>query len=350
RAEVLLTFRDATGTVLDDPMVIELENFQMERMAEIPEGAASVVVSVSDGSIGAVALVFDRESGDFWTVTDWARNAGAAPIQPLRVPFVISESELPARRRLVSRSRSLDSDLRRKGSLQTDLALFNPGVDSIRVRITLYQAAGSTRESIVILDAGETRWLRDVVATLRGRSGRSIGYLDVESLSVDFEAGRGGVAIGGRIWDDREEGGTRGAGLVAVPTSSGVRLGQSVLLANLDDSRRETIEERVSGTRRTSIGVVETAGEPVVVRAKLRMFDGSPLVATNVSREYAVDSRQILMIDDIASSILGPERETLLGDLQDLQLELRVTEGDGAAVFFVLSTDNETNDLLLRVD
>ena len=51
-----------------------------------------------------------------------------------------------------------------------------------------------------------------------------------------------------------------------------------------------------------------------------------------------------------ARAIIGPERETTLGDLHDFQVEFRVVGGDGAVTVFAETFDNGSGDWVLRTE
>jgi hypothetical protein len=145
-------------------------------------------------------------------------------------------------------------------------------------------------------------------------------------------------------------GGTFGAGIPVLAASSGLRLGQARMFAGLEDSTASTVNAAVGGTARTSFGIAEFAGRSVTVRATLHGIGGRLLAAASTSHDFVVSPSSVLLVNDMARAILGSRRDTLLGDLRNLQLELRVVAGEGAATVFVLTTDNGSNDPVLRLE
>jgi hypothetical protein len=304
-----------------------------------------VVVSndeASSGDLVAWALVEDRSTGDNWAVVDWARFHGLSDGDAQRIPVVIREGGTPSRRRPVHRPSTGSSALQSSsGGMSTSVALFNPGTESATVRLT-YWSSGSGSETTISLAARETERIDDVVTFVRGGSGRSLGYLVITPV-------RGRVAVSARIERAAAEAGTLGAGVPALPATSGLRLGQSRGFAGLQDSTQATIVAGLGGTMRTTIGFAELAGASVTVRASLRGFGGG-LVAGTVARDFDVGARSVVLIEDMARAILGSQRDTVLGDLRNLQLELRVVGGTGAATVFVMATDNASADPILRLE
>jgi hypothetical protein len=69
----------------------------------------------------------------------------------------------------------------------------------------------------------------------------------------------------------------------------------------------------------------------------------------SASKDYTLNPNQFLLLNGIASEILGPARDAL-GDLRGLQADFQVLEGNGAVVLFTASVDNGTGDLILRTE
>jgi len=55
-------------------------------------------------------------------------------------------------------------------------------------------------------------------------------------------------------------------------------------------------------------------------------------------------------VPNIARAILGDTRESDLGDLRDIQLEIRVIGGEGAVTPFVIASDNGSGDAIVRLE
>jgi len=65
------------------------------------------------------------------------------------------------------------------------------------------------------------------------------------------------------------------------------------------------------------------------------------------SRDYPLNANQFMLLNSIASEILGPAR-LQFGDLQNVSADFQVLSGDGAVMLFTSSVDNATGDSILR--
>jgi Leucine-rich repeat (LRR) protein len=348
-ASATLAAYDASGNLLGSKRTIDaIGAFAMIEESDIPAAAVTLVVANdadSAGRIVAWALVEDTPTGDNWAVVDWPRFHGYSASEQQRVPLVMRDGEAPSRRRPVRRHRSGDSSLQALSGLpasSTSVALFNPATTNAVIRITHWQAGSASERNVTLLPR-QTRVIEDVVTFVRGGNARSLGYVVLTPLS-------GSVLATARMETPAATGGAFGAGVPVVAASSGLRLGQARMFAGLEDSTESTVNAAAGGTARTSFGIAEFAGKSVTVRATLHGVGGRLLATANLSRDFVVSPNSVIVVDDMARAILGPRRDTLLGDLRNLQLELRVVEGEGAATVFVLTTDNGSNDPVLRLE
>jgi len=349
-ADVTLDAFDASGSMIGDSIDVgSLGAFGSATTSSLPGGTRSVIVrndEESSGAIAAYARMEDATSGDLWTIGDWRRMNGLGAVESMRVPLVMREAEPSARRRPVRRpggsgGGSSTSAAESFEPLRTSLALFNPTESAIRVTL-VYRGSGSERERAMTVGARETATLDDVAATMLGRAGFARGSLEI--------AAEGAISASARLSGAGEGGGTRGAGIPLVSSTAGMRLGQSRIFSGLDDVRETTFDARVAGTSRTSFGFAETAGSAVTVRVSVFVFSGAALAGTRVSRDIDLQPWETMIFDGMLRSIVGASRETLFGDLRNLQLEVQVVEGDGSVVPFVIATDSGSGDLRFRLE
>lgn len=336
-----------SGSLLAQLSTGTIGSFGLVERTQIPEGAATLVVTPSEESTGRIvawALIEDTATGDGFAVVDWSRYYAVESGESRRIPLAIREGEAPGRKRPVRRRGTGSSRWNAEGSAvrTTELAMFNPDTAPSSVRLT-YWASGVQSEKTLTLDGKETRIIDDAVTFIRGGSGSSTGYVIVSPV-------RGQVATSARITGPAPGGGRLGSSIPVLGSSSGLRLGQARGFAGLEDSTQATVLAGLGGTARTSFGIAEVSGSSVTVRATLRGVGGGIVAGANIFRDFTVDPRSVVLFDDMARTILGAQRENLLGDLRNLQLELRVVDGNGAATVLVISTDNGSTDPTLRLE
>ncbi|HUO85058.1 MAG TPA: hypothetical protein VM534_08090, partial [Thermoanaerobaculia bacterium] len=349
-ASAIIEAYDAGGNPVGTAQSISsIGGFALVQLTTLSPSAASLIITNGAGSSGALVgwvQIEDTATGDHWGIVDWSRFHGFDPSAAQRVPLVIREGETssgrrrPARRSGVGGSASVEDRAETSPPQSTAMALFNPGSTNAVVRLGQWES-GVEHEKSVTLGPKQTLVIDDVVRFVRGGSGRSVSSLVVTPLS-------GSVVTTARLTEAAVGGGQVGAGIPVLAAGSGFRLGQSKLFAGLEDSTRETMTAAIGGTSRTSFGMVEVAGSAVTVRATLLFYSGGAIAGTSISRDFQVGPRSVVLVDEMARAIFGSARESLFGDMKNLQLELRVVEGSGAVNFFVLSTDNGSNDPVLQ--
>ncbi|HUF16412.1 MAG TPA: hypothetical protein VMS12_00045, partial [Thermoanaerobaculia bacterium] len=145
---------------------------------------------------------------------------------------------------------------------------------------------------------------------------------------------------------------TFGTGVPTLALNSGIRLGETRRFGGINDAALATVQGGIPSTFRTNVGLVETDGQPVTVRATLRFTSGNQSVASQAiaSANFELAPRQFLQANNIANTILGPGLRSTLGDLSNMQLDFEVIAGTGAVVIFTSTLDNGTGDSILRVD
>lgn len=343
-AEVQIEFLDATGNPVGSRLDRAVGPFEAVELTEaVPPQAATAIVELtpsSSGDLVAWTLVSDLD-GSRWPVVDWNRFAAIPSGGAIRIgPVGASDGgENRVRRRPVRRggSGSGSSISSASSPVRTVVTLFNSAQGPGRAKLTLHESSGVRWEREVTVAARRTITIEDAATFVRGSTLGSMGSLTIAPLegalhAAARSAGGGGVA------------------LPIAAATSGARLGQSMRFAGLHDSTRATVEAGRPGTYRTGFGMTEAAGGSVTVRAEVVLAGRESRVAAQIARDFQLGPNQTLFFGDMLRAIVGELRETRFGDLRDLQLELRVVSGDGAALFFIRSEENASKDAVLRTE
>jgi hypothetical protein len=308
-----------------------LDAFGMLQIGNVaPIGAVSVTVTPGAGSAGRVisyATPVDRASGDTWAVLDWSLLYGYSSAAPVIIPVAAA-------------ARGANNTY-----FRTDAALMNTGTVSGSGTLRFYSRSGPTVDRAVNLGPGQSVVYNDMVAGLFSVAGDDVGY-------VVFTPSAGLFTLTSRTYTTVSgQNATFGSGTPTLEMGAGARLGQSIRFGGIDDASVETIQAARPGTFRTNVGMVETSGQAVTVRATLRYSSGGQRTATQAisTAEFPLAPRQFLQINGISGAILGPNRANL-GDLSNMQLDLEVISGNGSIVAYSSSVDNGTGDSLLRVE
>jgi hypothetical protein len=143
-----------------------------------------------------------------------------------------------------------------------------------------------------------------------------------------------------------------GSGLPAVPISAALESGEGKRFAGVEDASITSRSRAVPATFRTNLALVETDGAPATVKVTVQFtFSGGSLVSSSarLSKDYAIGSGQFLLVQDIASDIIGNSRASL-GDLRNITLDVDVSNGSGKVIPFVQAIDNGSGDMMVRVD
>lgn len=325
-----------------------LASFAMLELDDVvPAGAVSATVtnvSVTDSRITAHALVLDERTGDSANVVDWNRRNGTSATEDQLIPLA-TRSTLGER------------------TTRTDVAITNRGGDTATGTLTFYGGTGRRRgvarstgtagagtitamasDRAISIGPGQTRLLSDVMGTTFG-VGTASGYLLYTPTT-------GEVALTSRTYTSGSEG-TYGTSVPVTASSAAMRSGQTQTFANLSDASTESVTNRKSGTYRMTLGLIEAAGQTVTVKATLRsqilIPGGLASAPLSAAKEYTLAPRQSIVIPDLARAIFGAGRDTL-GDIQEMQLEVAVTGGEGGVVAYTLATENATDDTALRME
>ncbi|MBW3671441.1 MAG: hypothetical protein KY432_07185 [Acidobacteria bacterium] len=348
-AEVTIELRNSGGEILGST-IHQLGRFELRELnGAVPSGAHLARIHNHDGSQGTVvahAIVIDRDSGSVSTLVDWSKLLGYGPGETVRIPFV--PSALPdsasavatvestgGRRRAVGRPVVPDS-----AEVRTSASLMNPGSEDAIVELTFHESAGKVYRQRRTVAPGVMVNIEDLSADLRGQSGSGPGFVVVDTiLGTSILA----AAIV-RTTDDVEFSST----IPIIPDSKGLRLGQSVTYTGLEDSTAESVVLRRPSTLRTGFGITETGGRPVTVRATVAFAGKSPLLGSAFSKDLVISPRATFVAPDLLTAVLGEQRDTVLGDVKNVQLTLTVVDGDGAITAFVQESENSSGDTRYR--
>jgi len=347
-ATALVDFLDDRGNVIGSTSVA-LGGFQyLEKSDIVPEGAVTLRVrneATSTGNVVARALVVDGSSGDLTDVIDWRRASGSVSGETQIVPYV-------ARLRGTVMNVSTDLTLANSGSTPATVTVdfAGPGVPARRrsARPSSSNANGRSGShgtdavEAIVLQPGETRVVHDILVSRVPTEGS--GLLRISSPAE--------VTITATLAQEPATGAVSSAtALPVLPQSAGMRQGDSRHFIDLEDAAAAAASERRPGTFRTAFGVAEVAGQSVTVRATMQYAYTTPgskvTLRASAVREYTVAPNQPLLVTEMARALIGPDRDDM-ADLHDVQLDLEVVGGDGAAIPFVISTDNGTGDSLIK--
>jgi hypothetical protein len=285
-------------------------------------------VAGSTGRIAAYARITDERSGDTWSIVDWSRLNRYALTEAMRIPF--AEAKPPgggSRRRAVAHAI--------QPAPSTEITLFNPATDEARAKIQVIETSGRINERDIVVAARHTMIIDDAATPY-------------PTAHVVIAPIRGQLVVTARDYRSAER--TYGSAIPVVAASSGLRVGQSQIFADLDDSAATTIAAATPNTFRTSYGFVETSNDSVTVRATVVISDTKALASAVLAREFTVAPRQQLVFDELVRSVAGPLRDSAFSNLHGLQLRIDVIGGKGSIVPFVIVTDNASGDSIVRVE
>lgn len=329
-ARVRVTAFDEGGALTSE-QTVDLPPFGAAQLVDpFPTGTAAIRLAHADGSSGSFlgyATPVDRSSGDFWAVTDWARQTGTAPDDTVVLPVAGS----------VRGANNTD--------FRTDVALTAGGTGAASLRLRYLDRSGTSQERTVDIVPFGSVLYEDVTRTLFGIDGDALGYLVATPLSGSFHASaRTYNLVAG-------SGATYGTSVPALPLAAAIGFGQSRRFGGVDDADDSTVAEGRPGTTRTNFGLVEVAGAPATVRVTLTYLVPSSLVTAIGSGSATIElaPNQFVLTSRIASAILGNFRRSF-GDLRNLQVDFEVVNGAGRVLPFLSSTDNGTGDSILRTE
>jgi Leucine-rich repeat (LRR) protein len=343
-ANVTVQFYDSTGTAIGS-QAASVPAFGLLTIlgTSVPAGAVlATIANSSAGSVVAYATPVDELSGDNWAVSDSARQYAFSPNEQVIIP-------------VAGAVHGANSTY-----FRTDLALTNSGCSRETGTIQYWDSTGNETDESVSLDPLQTLAIDDVITTLFQRSTDSVGYIvltpdqpadDQSSLPPQCQGARF-VATSRTYTTVAGSSATYGTAVPALSTSWALRQGQSRRIASLDDSTLATIQAKTPGTFRTNFGLVETAGQTVVVHVNAYYAVSTGLAETTsvASGDYPVGPHGFVTVSNLLHALLGDARESNYGDLHNVDVEFSVTSGNGAVIPYVSTADNGTGDSVLRLE
>lgn len=326
-----LTFYDEDGGVRGQPLNVPLQPFGLRILspAEVPDGSVVVdVLSSGSGKVVAFATPVDRASGDTWFTTDWSRLEGLSEGEPLVVPVA---GVGPGRNGTY---------------FVTDLALSNFG--SAPCKLTLiYRSNEATISREIEIAPRHTRIETDVLTRLFNVTGSTLGFIEI--VRHDQER----LIASARAYTLAPGGQTYGSGVPLLAVRHGLGAGEERVYGAIKDASAATVTSARGGTFRTNLGMVELSGKAANVRVELLFFDGRQLAAggSSSAKEYQLPPHGVVRLNSLASEIIGSTfRESTFGDLDNIQIRVKVIGGEGRVLPYITTVDNGSGDTILRIE
>jgi hypothetical protein len=147
-------------------------------------------------------------------------------------------------------------------------------------------------------------------------------------------------------------GATFGSSLPAVPASAALASGQGKRFTGVDDASAKSIAAKVPQTYRSTLMLIETAGQTATVRVTLTYTFIAGFTVSSVgvsSHDFTVAPNEMLTIPDLARAVIGTQRDAF-GDLRNMQVDVDVVGGSGKVLPFVESVDNGSGDMMVRAE
>jgi hypothetical protein len=331
RVEIL----DAAGNVIASRGPEPIAAFGFAELNDlVPPGAgnsepraARVTNTGAAGSrLNAYALVTNATNGDAWLVTDPAIDGPAS--DTVIVPIFSSGA-----------------------NGETLLFVTNRGTGAASVTVDV--RAGSGRRRAVRRNSGTLAPGLTAVQTVTIDPGKT-GLYPVEASSSGYAritAPAGAISAAGRSVRAGTSGNAHGSGLPAVPAGDALRSGQSRRFPGVDDASSASRAARVPGTYRTSLALVETAGQNAVVRVTLQFVVGGSLATSTAraSKDYSLNGGGFRLISDLATEVVGDVRTTF-GDLRNVTVDVEVVSGSGQVIPFLQSIESRSGDMIMRIE
>jgi Leucine-rich repeat (LRR) protein len=351
-AVVRLGFFRADGTAIGS-VTETVGGFQMKSLINpLSEGTASVRVTTTSGggAISAFATPVDRESGDTWAVTDWARQIGYGTSEPVIIPVGgaakgANNTDFRTDVAITNRCSSVvmpDKNAPKGGDANRSNCREAMGRGLLRY----YPTLGGVMEKEVELGLLQSASMTDVVRSVFGIETTTVGHLVFIPVAGEFSVtSRTYTTVAGSP-------ATYGSTVPAIGLSMAIRPGQSRRIGALSDTTFSTVSNATPATSRTNFGIVETAGESVTVKVSVFYSDPRSLASGKPigSKIYVLDPHQLITQSGLVESIIGPNRQSLYGDLSGVQVQFDVMSQSGAIVVYTSSVDNGTGDSILRTE
>lgn len=331
-AKVTIDFVDANGAAVGSQQTTTIDAFKLREMQDsIPAGAVAGIVtntSTNSANILAYATIVDEQSKDTWIVSDWSRQLGYAPTEPVVVP-------------IAGNLHGANGTFYR-----TDLAITNRGSVTANATLRYTSRTGASTDKAVTIAPRATTTLADAVATYFGTTD-DVGY-------ITFTPSAGAFAITGRTYSTTTgQTATFSSSIPVVAPSAALPKGGSKIVAALEDADRRTLAANRPGTFRTNVALVETTGNAVTVRVTLRFTFPAGLSAQGVgsseARDYSINPHGFLLLNSIADELLAAHRlRDIVGDLKRVEANFQVVSGDGQVIVVTSSVDNRSGDSIIR--
>ncbi|GEM_PF-1024490 len=322
-ANIKIEFLDAAGSVVNTRASENIDAFSLLSLSDVvPEAAISARItniSSSAARIVAYAQAIDTGSKDAWIVEGQLLTASDQLIAVAPPPLNVSTTA-------------------------NTMYLLNPGADALLITIdnrvstvrrrSARPAGGSALLSSVTVEPGRT---------IAVPIGFMDGYLRLTAARPFIATARSTNTVRGRD-------GSFGSALPVYPVSSALTAGQSRRFGGVDDVSRATVAAAAPVTYRSNLGLIESAGQPAVVRLTLRFSFGAGAKTTALgisSLNVAVPANRLLVISDLSRTIIGSARETF-GELRNMQLDVDVIGGEGRISPFLQTIDNGSADSAIR--
>jgi hypothetical protein len=318
---VTLEFRDQNGGVAGtDSESINAFGFVF---TDAPAGTRSIIVN--NDSSGAArltgyAIVTADGSGDSWVLTDPLRQWGSAS-GALIVPMVATGS-------------------------QADVYITNASNTAVNVTVDV----GSFNRHHAVRTAGGGGQVTPQASTIAPMTTSRMSFPPTNGF-VRITAASGSVSAVGRVTTS-VNGTSIGSSLPAIPSSVALGNGQGKRFTGVDDASAKTVAAGTPATYRSTLMLIETAGQSATVRVTLRynFVAGSTVSSQAVSsKDFALGPNQVLTIADLGRAIIGSQRDAF-GDLRNMQVDIDVTDGGGKVLPFMESIDNASGDIAMRAE
>ncbi|MGK2857163.1 MAG: leucine-rich repeat domain-containing protein [Thermoanaerobaculia bacterium] len=347
-ASVSLEFLNAAGNVVGGRDVTVAPFGVATVVDPLVEGSVAVrVVTTSGDGVVAYATPVDRASGDTWAVTDWSLLYGFNPAETVVIPIGGSvrganDSYFRTDVALTNRCATVGKSPGEAGHDPLDPCTSSSGSGVLR----FYPTTGGVVEKEISLGLLQSVVFGDVLRSAFNLENDAVGHIVFTPASDAF-------AITSRTYTTVSGSpATFGSSVPALGSSIALRPGQSRRVGGLQDSTRRTIGARAPATNRTNFGLVETSGAPAKVRVSVYYNNPRSLAAGQPIgvKEYDLAANQLVSKSNLVEEIIGVSRETLYGDLTEVQVQFDVVSSTGAVMIFISSVDNGTNDSIIRVE
>jgi hypothetical protein len=284
-------------------------------------GTRSIIVtndSTGAARLAGYAVINDATTNDGWVLTDPLHQWGSAS-GPLILPLVQTGA----------------------GS-QTDVYVMN--TSSSAAAVTLAVDSPDRRHAVRPAAEPSTHAMTiPPMSTTRTTFAPASGFVRISGGTSLSAAGRITTSAGG---------GSLGSSLPAVPSGAALGNGHGKRFTGVDDSSARTIATATAATYRSTLILVETAGQEATVHVTLRyaFVAGATVSSQGVSSlDFSIGPNQMLTIADLARSIIGAQRDSF-GDLRNMQVDVDVIDGAGQVLPFIEAIDNGSGDIAVRAE